>query len=287
MHCDEADGAPVTRLYPAPGEACPLAGLYLAHWRDRAPSDARPYVYADFISSLDGRISEAEPRTGRRRVPPVLANARDWRLYMELLAQADVVLTSDRHLRAVAAGRQHDLLRLAEREYPDLVAWRAHHGLAPHPACAAISASLDIPIAQLRERHPAPIVVVTQANAPSARIAEFRACGAEVASVGHSRYIEGAAVIGALAERGYRRIFMIAGPRVLYTVLAADRLARLYLTLVPVMLGGESYDSLLAGPSLSPPRPLSLRELYLDPYAPPGSGQLFACLESRRAANDE
>lgn len=279
---EESGPSLVTRLYPAPAETRRLEGTYLAHWQDGPDISLEPYVYADFIVSLDGRISEVDPVTTRRRVPETLANPRDWRLYMELLAQADAVLTSDRHLRAVAAGRQRDLLSIAESEYPDLVAWREQHGLRRHPACVAIAPSLDVPIERLQAQHPAPIVIFTRADADPARIAAVRATGTDVVAVGESRYLDGATIVNVLARRGYRRIFVIAGPRVLHTLLADNRVARLYLTLVPSMLGGEEYDTLTKGPHLSPPRAFYLRELYLDMAARGPVSQLFFCFDSMR-----
>ena len=48
---------------------------------------------------LDGRI--ALPAAGRssHQVPPAIANARDWRLFQELAAQADLLITSARYFR--------------------------------------------------------------------------------------------------------------------------------------------------------------------------------------------
>jgi len=47
-------------------------------------------------------------------VPDSVANPRDWRLFQELAAQADVLVMSARHLRELAAGAAQDSLRLSD-----------------------------------------------------------------------------------------------------------------------------------------------------------------------------
>ena len=52
----------VIRLFPGPGQELPLQGLYLNHaLRQKAESLGRPFVYANFVTSLDGRIAVPGP----------------------------------------------------------------------------------------------------------------------------------------------------------------------------------------------------------------------------------
>ena len=89
----------VTRLYPLPQEVIGLEGLYLEHALHRAAARQRPVVYTNFVLSLDDRMAIAHPQTGKHGVPDSVANPRDWRLFQELAAQADVLVMSARHLR--------------------------------------------------------------------------------------------------------------------------------------------------------------------------------------------
>lgn len=269
----------VLRLFPGPVEERPLEGTYLRHALHRR-GGARPFVYTNFIASLDGRISEADER-GRRRVPAAIAGPRDWRLYMELLAQAEVLLTGGRHLRAVAAGRHGDLLQLAEAEHPDLVAWRREAGLTPHPTCAAFSASADIPAAALRARHPGRLLVFTCEDAEPARVQALERAEVEVVAAGRGGRVDAAAALAWLAGRGVRTVYSIAGPRLFHALLSAGAVDRLYLTLAHQLLGGAHYDTLLHGAALTPPPRLRLRELHLDREG--GREQLFACYERHTA----
>ncbi|QKT04074.1 dihydrofolate reductase family protein [Ectothiorhodospiraceae bacterium 2226] len=267
----------VLRLYPLPSVTRPLRGLYLDHALHRLGSATRPFVYTNFILSADGRIYHRDPHSGRREVPPTLANARDWRLYQELAAQADVVLTTARHLRAVAAGRHIGLLGVDEAQHVDLAAWRAAHGLPRHPAVAVISRELDIPADALRAHYPGPLVVVTARAADARRAGALQAAGIRVLRAGRKN-VEGAALRRALGEAGFRRIYSIAGARVLHTLLAGDSVDRLYLTQAQVLIGGERFGTLTTGPTLHPARGFRLHALYLDRGTPAGADQLFVCL---------
>src|SRR5699024_875342 len=74
----------VLRLFPGPAGPAPLHGLYLDE-RLRPPGmPGRPFVYASFIASLDGRISLPDPDTDIHKPPPAITNPRDWRLLQEL-----------------------------------------------------------------------------------------------------------------------------------------------------------------------------------------------------------
>ena len=277
------DTGAVLRLFPPAGGALPLRGLYLDQApRERAARDW-PYVYSNFVMSLDGRVSlpDPDPDSGRARVPEAIANARDWRLYMELLAQADAIITTAPHLRAVAAGRHPQLLCVAQ-EYPDLVAWRRERGLAPQPDCIAVSRGLDLPARALCTCHAGKIMIATGGAAPPARARSVGACGIEVLSTGDAHDVDMQALMRILFSRGYRNVYSIAGPRVLHALLAADVLDRLYLTLAPLALGSERFDALVRGPRLDPPRGFTLHRLFFDPDAPARTGQLFASFDRAR-----
>ena len=96
-------------LYPGAPQRRGLFGLYL----DDVPTDVgRPFVYANFLASLDGRIALGGG-DGSKAVPATIANDRDWRLYTELLVQADAVLTTGPQARAIASGEFKDMMTTA------------------------------------------------------------------------------------------------------------------------------------------------------------------------------
>ncbi|MGH8671441.1 MAG: hypothetical protein ACREUA_05305, partial [Burkholderiales bacterium] len=115
----------ILRLYPEPSMQCALEGLYLAENLHRMGSSDRPFVYANFISSLDGRIALIDPGDGKSRVPGELTSLNDWRLFQELQAQADCFITHGAYLRTLAEGRLDDILQVGTKpESADLLAWR-------------------------------------------------------------------------------------------------------------------------------------------------------------------
>ncbi len=263
--------APVTCLYPT-HEALPLRGLYLNHdLRSHARAE-RAFVYTNFIASLDGHISEVGSNSGRRRVPAALANGRDWRLYMELLAQCDVMLTTARHLRAVAAGRQRELLSLADAQYADLAGWRAEHGLAPYPVTAVLSQRLDFPSAVV-DSLPGGLLALTGADADPDRVGALRNLGIDVQQA--KGPMGGRELVDTLTAKGLTSIYSVAGPGIMQTLLAGRSLDRIYLSLVPMLLAGEPFDTLTRGPALQPPTGFKLHAMYLDQEAPPTTGQLL------------
>ena len=124
----------LTRLLPAPPQTVPLEGAYLSLDLHRQAGAGDMLIYANYIASVDGRIALRHPVSGEFSVPTSLANPRDWRLYQELAAQADIMIVSARYMRQLAKGTAQDLLPVGEGEaYRDLREWRAAEGLAPQP----------------------------------------------------------------------------------------------------------------------------------------------------------
>ena len=104
MSVNSSDG-PILRLFPQPVQELPIEGAYLAHdLRAHARMSGVPYVYSNFVASVDGRIAVPRQDGGRLTVPKMIVNERDWRLFQELAAQADLIISSGRYLREWAEG---------------------------------------------------------------------------------------------------------------------------------------------------------------------------------------
>ncbi|MGK2913922.1 MAG: RibD family protein [Porticoccaceae bacterium] len=267
----------VVELFPTTGASRPLRGLYLAQ-NLRDSREAGPFVYTNFISSLDGRIATPGP-DGRPRVPPAIINPRDWRLFHELAAQADVLLTSGRYLRDYVAGKGQDIFApYDDPELADLEAWRLSRELPALPAIAVLSASLNFRVPDVLLTQQRPVLIFTGATHDTGRAETLRQRGLQVQTAGNGSRVEGKAVVAALASRGYRQLYSVTGAQVLHTLLADGCLHRLYLTQAHVLLGGDSPSTLLRGDPLVPPARFRLRSLYLDqPTA--GPEQQLACFD--------
>lgn len=260
----------VTQLYPPTTGSLPLKGLHL---RERLPARL---LYSNFVTSLDGRIAIARAGRQTHEVPKETSNPRDWRLYQELAAQADVLIISARFFRQMQNDEAQDTLPIGPK-YGDLRQWRIDQGLSAQPDIAVVSGSLDLPLITLAgvAKHRR-VRVLTGTQAPAGRKAALRDAGIDVIEAGSGARVEGKLLRHALEALGAQRIYSIAGPQVLYTLLTDQVLDRLYLTVAGRLLGGTEFDTLCMGPTLEPAPKLRLASLYLDPEAPAGAGQLLA-----------
>jgi riboflavin biosynthesis pyrimidine reductase len=270
------------RIFPGPGEPVPLKGLYLSERFGPPAEPSRTFVYANYISSLDGRISLPDPQGARRSAPRAITNPRDWRLFQELSACADAVLVSGSHVRDLRAGALDASFPVsAKPEYDDLLRWRRSRGLAPQPAIVIVTATVDLPpLGALVESGRLLYVAVGDAVDPR-KIAAVQAQGARVLAAGAGTRVEGRKLIDALASESHRKIALISGGAMLHALIADDVLDRLYLTLACRLLGGLSFDTLLTGAELEQPARFKLGALHYDAETA-GAGdveQLFAILD--------
>lgn len=278
---------PVLRLFPGPGEPAPLHGLYLDESLRPSGTPVRPCVYASFIASLDGRISLPDPDTKTRKVPRAIANPRDWRLVQELAASADVLVTSGRYIRDLTAGVAQDNLPVSDKpEFADLLEWRRAQGLAPQPAVAIVSSSLELPMPEALLHSGRAIYVVTGAAADASRIRTLTAQGVRVLKAGTGSRIEGRALVAALVREGFGNIDMTAGAQLLNALLTAGVLDRLYLTQACRVLGGRAFETLHTGEELNPPADFKLRSLYYDAGEDGAIEQLFSVFDYRAPPKD-
>ena len=272
--------ATVLRLFPGPPEDVALTGLYLADALHAQGSPAAPFVYASFVGSLDGRIALRDPQTGTSHLPAEIISGNDFRLFLELQAQADCLVTHGGYLRDLAAGRLDDVLRIGAPDAGrDLVRWREENGLSPQPAVVIASASLDFPIPESLDREGRRVLIATGRQAPPDRIESLRTRGYPVIIAGDATSVEGAPLVRELGALGFRSLYLLAGPRMLSTMLRDGVLSRLYLTVAHCLIGGESFHTMTVGPRLEGAGRLRLSSLHYDATAPDGVGQWFVRFE--------
>ena len=212
-------GGPGETGQAAPAPVMALAGLY-AYPAGEALD--RPWLRANMVVSVDGAASLA----GRSRG---LSGPADRLLFSVLRSLADVILVGAATARAEryrpAAGRAiWPVLRV---------------GRAPTPPIAVVTRELNLdPDSPLIALAPggSRTIVLTTAAAPDRRRAAV-ARHADVVVAGQDS-LTPAAVIGALAERGYRRVLTEGGPNLLGQLSAAGLLDELCLTISPLLEGG-------------------------------------------------
>ena len=270
----------ILKIYPGPVEEIPLKGNYLGHRIHELGAPGKPFVYGSFVSSLDGRIALDDPVDGTSHVPSRLTSANDFRLLLELVAQADCLITHGHYMRAIVEGRLDDILQVGRQHgAEDLAAMRAARGMSAQPAVVIASASLDFPIPDSIAAHEQPLYIATGRQADPGRIKEFERQGYRVILAGEGTQVEGAALTKALGEFGFRSLYLLAGPQMLETMLRQRVLSRLYLTITHQIIGGEKFHTMISGPELGSSGEMQLRSLYYDASSPGGTGQWFGHFE--------
>jgi riboflavin biosynthesis pyrimidine reductase len=213
-----------------------VAGLGL---RGRVRADSsRPYVVAAMIASVDGRAAVEGRSTG-------LGHPADRALLRALRGGVDAVLVGPGTIRAE---RYANLLDPGPRSA------RTSAGWASLPAVATISRSGDVPWdVGLFDEPDARVVVFTAAQLEPPRTA------AQVMVVQRTELSE---VLSHLHDRlGVRALLCEGGPTLLRALAAADLLDALFMTVSPMLVGGDA-PSPLAGDAIEPVGRLALTEVY-------------------------
>ncbi|MFJ3973976.1 pyrimidine reductase family protein [Streptomyces sp. NPDC090021] len=200
------------------------------------------WLRANMVSTLDG----AAQHDGRSQP---ISGATDMRIFGTLRALADVVVVGAETVR------QEGYRPARAREA--FAARRAAAGQGPAPAIAVITASMDLDFSLPLFTSPlVPTLVVTGAAAPSGRVAEAEAAGAEVVVAGDGASVDAARAVRELAGRGLRRQLTEGGPRLLGQFVAADVLDELCLTISPTLTAGGA-QRIAGGPSVTVPHRLA------------------------------
>jgi riboflavin biosynthesis pyrimidine reductase len=181
-----------------------------------------PTLRVNFVTSLDGSAT-ADGLSGG------LGGPADKIVFDLLRRLADVVLVGAGTVRAEGYGA----MRLSDAD----ASWRADHGLAAQPAFALVSGRLDLDLtSDVFAKAPVRPLVLTSAAAPAAARAALEEV-AEVISCG-DEHVEPPKMINALVERGLAQILCEGGPSLFGSLIAADLVDELCLTVSPLLEGG-------------------------------------------------
>ena len=253
----------ILQLHPDSQQPCSLHGLYLPLKLHQVAAQSDMLIYANYIASVDGRISLHDAESDEFMVPDSIANKRDWRLYQELAAQADIMITSARYFRQLDKGKAQDLLPVGSApEYADLAEWRKQQGLNTQPDIVIISNSLNIPSQTLTQLEDRRVIICSSEQADIKKIKALESSGITVFITGRKQ-VEGKLLKHQLIQAGYHSAYMIAGPEVHRTLLHAQVLDRLFLTTRLNLLAGNDFHTILNG-NMDKPTELELLSLYLD-----------------------
>jgi riboflavin biosynthesis pyrimidine reductase len=202
----------------------------------------RPWVRVNFVSSVDGAV-EVNGLTAGLGSPP------DKRVFDVLRELADVVLVGAGTARAERYGGVVLSTEAQNR--------RAGRGQAPTPPLAVVSSSAHLdPAGPLFVDTVVPPLILTTSNAPRDRRDRLIKAGADVAVVG-SGTAEVGQVLHQLRARELLRVLCEGGPHLLGTLVAAEAVDELCLTIAPC-LAGPGAGRIIAGSWLPEPAALEL-----------------------------
>lgn len=210
------------------------------------------WVRAIFVSSADGAAQGADQASAS------LSNPGDRRVFALQRSLCDVVLVG-------AGTARTEGYRPVQASEVD-AGLRRRLGLAPVPAIAVVSRSLDVDPRLLTGGSATTIVITTNEARVAAR--DDPDDRSRVLRAG-SGDVDIAEALDALARLGHRRVLCEGGPTLLAQVVAAGRLDDLCLTLAPLLVAGDR-RRIMQGPDLDPPQLLTLAHLLEE------EGALFA-----------
>ncbi len=267
------------QLFPQSTDKQELKNLYLYKHGWYSSKSEQPIVTANFLSSLDGRIAISSDDNLIAELPKSLTSAEDFRLFLELHAQADCLITHGGYMRSLSENKLGNILQLPkEKDCEDLYNWRALQGLSPHPSLVIASASLDFPMHPSLTDHAQQVYIATGANADEAKIKHWRDQGFEVLITGKSNAVEGKPLIDALTDKNLKHFYLIAGPKMLHTMIADRQLSKIYLSTSHQFLGSEIFRTIIDGSTLTTPT-LELKSLFYDDASENSHGQFFSSYE--------
>jgi hypothetical protein len=225
----------VTQLFPEKKQV-QLEGLYLGQRLvEISTRIERSLVITDFLSDRNEVIAKADEHR-RFQVPDEIRNGSDWRLFQELMAQADVIISGENYLKRFAriGSAAEDILFQFEpgRGFEELGEWRLISGYKKRsPDLAIVSRRLDFQLPEGILKNDRKIIVFTpDAMTNSMQARHLTNAGVAVVGSGEAG-VEADRMIAALnLELGYRVIMMATGPTVLRLLLEANRLDLLYIT---------------------------------------------------------
>jgi riboflavin biosynthesis pyrimidine reductase len=196
---------------------------------------ATPRVRMNFVMSLDGAVT-VDGRSGG------LGDGND-RLAMQVLRSlADVVLVGAGTVRIEGYGG----VRVDEAD----AAWRESRGMAAQPRIGVVSSRLELaPSHPFFTEAPEPPIVITHGAAPSDRIealaevADVRICGDDE--------VDPIAMLHALAADGLRQVLCEGGPHLFGSLIEADVVDELCLSLSPLLVAGDAGRIARGAPELT------------------------------------
>lgn len=217
----------------------------------KATRKRRPLVRANFAITADGKIST------RNRTPSLFTSPRDKRKLLEIRAGVDAILVG----RATVAS---DAMTMG---LPDksLRAQRVERGQAEYPLRVVVTNTGRLsPKLRLFSVKAGPIVIFTTGQMSCATASRLQALGAEIRRQ-RGRVVNLGKMLSDLREELHVKTLVCeGGAALLRSLLEADLVDYLHLTLCPTIFGGSLAPTLTGLPGPFLPRSVHLRMVSMD-----------------------
>ena len=210
----------------------------------RYPRGGEPTLRVNFVASIDGAVT-VDGKSG------ALGGPGDKQIFDMLRMTCDALVTAAGTVRA----EKYDALRLDEAGR----AWRRAGGLPEFPLMVVVSGSLDLDPGQLifSDAPIRPLVVTTAAAQPPPGLGEV----AEILPLGDHR-VDLAAMVAELHRRGATQLLCEGGPTLFGSLIEADLVDEVCLTISPLVTGGTA--GRIAAGGDGPARRLALRSVLSE-----------------------
>ena len=210
------------------------------------PRRPQPTLRVNFVASIDGAVTVDGKSAG-------LGGPGDKMIFDTLRTVCDALVVAAGTVRS----ENYDALRLTAPARQ----WRRAHGLAEFPLMVIVSGSLDLDPEQLVfSDAPVQPLLVTHAGAPADRRAALAEV-AEIVTIGETT-VDLAAAVRALHARGATQLLCEGGPRLLGSLIAADLVDEMCLTISPLLVAGAA-GRVATGPD-GPPREMALAGILAE-----------------------
>ena len=188
------------------------------------PQRSAPHVRVNFVASIDGAA-------GRDGLSGALGDADDSLVFETLRMLTDVIVVGAGTVRAEGYGGIRPPVANSD--------WRRAHGLGEAPPVAVVSSRLDLTPGNplFTDSAARPFVVTCDASdlgkrSALAKVADVLVCG--------DTEVDPRQMVDTLAAAGYPQMLCEGGPSLFGSLIAADLVDELCLTISPVLDGGES-----------------------------------------------
>jgi riboflavin biosynthesis pyrimidine reductase len=240
----------------APGEALPLPDELAAFYgslRLPAPAD-RPYVTANFVSTLDGVVALGEPGLGADEISD---NNREDRCLMGLLrAVADVIVIGAGTLRGFPRSlwTQATIYPPYAEVYARL---RRALGKPEAPLTVIVTSRGDVDVSLPVFTTPAaPAQIVT--TEAGARALQAKRPTVPVIAAGAGAYLNASEIVRAVSSKPGSHVLLECGPNLMGRFVSDRAVDELFLTLAPQVAGrlpGQAREGFVAGAAFLPRDP--------------------------------